>query len=75
MARIRQQVSWTSALANEQTQEQTHKGRHSIIDKVEQHVRWLSYVEQNVDTMQAVVEWVEALMVQMAHNLYPQAPQ
>ena len=47
MARTRQQVSGTSALANEQTQNE----RHSAIDEEEEKVRRLSYVEQNVDTM------------------------
>ena len=56
MAKICQQVAETSIPVNEQTQEQTHNGRQFTIGEVEEHARQLAYVEQNVDTMWAVVE-------------------
>ena len=69
MVRTRQKVSGTSTAANEQT----HNKWYSAIDKVEEQARRLSNVEQNIDTMQAAMEWVEAMMMQMAQNLYSQA--
>ena len=65
MARTRQQVSRTSAAINELT----HNGRHSTINEVEEQARRLSNVEQNVDTMRAVMELVEAMMMHMAQSL------
>ena len=70
MAKTRQQVFGILTPANEQN----HNGWHSAIDEEEEHARRLSYVEQNIDMMWAVVEQVEAMMMQMAQNLYSQAP-
>ena len=67
-------MSGTSGPTNEQTQERTHNGRKSDIVEVEEHAMRPSYVEQNVDTMPAVMRRVEAIMVQMAHDLCPSAP-
>ena len=58
MARIRQQVSGTSIVVNEQT----HNGRYSTIDKVEEQATRLTNAEKNLDTMQATMERVEAMM-------------
>ena len=61
MARTRQQVSRASTAINEQT----HNGRHSAIDEVEEQARQLSNVEQNVNIMRAVMEPVETMMMHM----------
>ena len=47
MARTHQQVSGASAAVNKQT----HNGRQSAVDEVEEHARQLSNVEPNIDTM------------------------
>ena len=40
--------------------------RQSVIDEVEEQVRRVSNVEQNVNTMRASMERVEAMMMHMA---------
>ena len=49
--------------------EQTHNGRQSALDEVEEQARRLSNVEQNVDTMRVAMERVEAMMMRMAQSL------
>ena len=66
MARSRQQVSWVSTVVNEQT----HEGRQSTIDEVEEQARHLSNVKQNIDTMRAAVEHVETIMMHIAQGLW-----
>ena len=62
MTIIRQHVSGASTAINEQT----HNGRKLAIDEVEEQARLLSKIEQNVDIMQASIEWVEVIMMHMA---------
>ena len=72
MAKTHQQVVGTSITVDEQTQEWTQNGRQSTIIKVEEHARQLSYVEQNVEMMQAIVERIEANMIQLSQNMCSQ---
>ena len=46
-----------------------------VIDDVEEQAIQLSNVEQNVDTMQATMERVEAMMMHMAQSLQAQSLQ
>ena len=65
MERAHQQVSEASIAVNEQT----HNRQHSAIDEVEEQVRRLSNMEQNIDTIRAAIERVEAMMIYMAQSL------
>ena len=68
MARTHQQVTGASTAVNEQT----HNGQYSAIDEVEEQAWPLSNVEQNVNTMRAAMEPVEAMMMNMAQSLQTQ---
>ena len=68
MARTRQLVSGASAAVNEQT----HNGRQSAIDEVEEQAQWSSKVKHNVNTMWAMTERVKAMMMHMAQSLQAQ---
>ena len=61
MARIDQQGLGPSVAINKQT----HNEWHLAIDEVEKQARRLYNVEQNVDTIQAAMEQVEAMMMHM----------
>ena len=65
MARTRQQVLGAWAAVNEQT----HTGQQSTLDDVKEQARRLSNVEQNMNTMRATMEQVEAMMMHMAQSL------
>ena len=62
MVRTRQQVLGTSTAINEQI----HNGWHLAIDEVEEQAQWLTNVKQNVDSMQAAMEQVDAMMMHIA---------
>ena len=71
MTRTRQQISEASAAVNEQT----HNRQQSALDEVEEQAQRLSSVEQNVDTMQAAMEGMEAMMMHMTQSLRAQPTQ
>ena len=68
MARTRQQILGASVVVNEQT----HNGRQSAIDEVEEQARQLYNVEHNVNTMRAAIERVEVMMMHMGQSLQDQ---
>ena len=55
MARTRQQMSGTSALVHEPVQEQTQNNQHPTIDE-DEHARWLTHVERDVDLVRTIVK-------------------
>ena len=55
--------------------EQTHNGQQSALDEVEEQARQLSSVEQNVDTIRAAIEQMEAMIMHMTQSLRAQPTQ
>ena len=64
MEGTRQQISGAPATVSDQL----HNGRQLVAVDVDDQARWLTKVEQNMDTMIVMMERVDAMMMHMAQN-------
>lgn len=71
MTRARKEVSGALAAINDQL----HNGWHLAIIEAEEQAQRITNMEQNVGTMRATIERVEAIMMHMAQSLRAQPQQ